>query len=433
VVLLCARARARYSQRRQQRMEPLWSPWSQPVASDGKALSRENAKTSQTAATARSFERMVRRGRRFESVRGLYESAACAAFAFGSTCRSPNVTAAGPAYGETLRAPQFIDPCDHTSMAADATLARAWRVARRDGAAGLVRAAGRRAVPHLRRFYYLSKSDFLRRRRAYRVNGNVMELPDDVMAWTFSDGTYYERNVEYWFRQALEAVPGAVVYDVGANYGYYTLVAAALADAVYAFEPVSSTYVVLRQNVDRNRLSNVEIVRLALGAESATRPITLYSASGSNSIARPPESVEHLEIKGFENVPVRTLDSLLADRQIRPPDLIKIDTEGSELAVLCGARSTLASYRPLLIFEHRDKIARDAGYTLDSIRDELRPYGYELRGLSDPFVGDRHDRTLYRVISHEASATIGTLVAVPRNDVWLAVFSLDMTRAFGAS
>jgi FkbM family methyltransferase len=254
------------------------------------------------------------------------------------------------------------------------------------------------------------------------VDGHVLELSDG-MAWAFADGSYYEKNVEHWFRRALAPIRAPVVYDVGANCGYYSLIASSCAGVVYAFEPVSSTYTVLRRNIERNRLSNIEAFRMALGAEQGMRPITLYSSSGNNSMVLPREAIDHLEFLGFEDVPVQTVDRLVAEGRTRPADLIKIDTEGTELAVLRGARELLAANRPLVVFEHTAKIADLAGYSLDSIWAELEPHGYTLVGLSDAFVGDRTDLRLYPVSVDDASETIGTVIAVPAHGIWRALLS----------
>src|SRR4029077_13282392 len=271
---------------------------------------------------------------------------------------------------------------------------RAKRVTRRDGLLGFLRAIRHHVSRRVRRFHYLSKRDLLRGRRALRVEGSFMELPGD-RAWAFEDGTYYEKNVEYWFRQALEIKSPPVVFDIGANCGYYTLIAAAHAAAVYAFEPTTTTHEVLQRNIERNGLDSVQSIRAALGAEEGELPLTLYSSSGNNSVAVRPEAVHHLDIQGFETVPVQTLDGLLARGKVTEPDMLKIDTEGGELDVLRGARRMLSSHLPLLILEYSEETARAAGYTLDSIRGELEPHGYALFGLSDPIAGNQTDYDLH--------------------------------------
>ena len=305
-------------------------------------------------------------------------------------------------------------------MAVSQLFGRAGRVLKRDGLVGLLRAINRRATREVQRLRNVSKRDLLRGRRAVWVEGSVMELPDE-RAWAFADGTYYEKNVEYWFRQALHVKFRPVVFDIGANCGYYTLIAAAHAAAVYAFEPATSTHEVLLRNVARNKLDNVKSVRIAVGAEPGELPLTLYSSSGNNSLAVGPETLNDLDVQGFETVPVETLDRLLELGETRAPDVIKIDTEGGELGVLRGARRLLDSHRPLLIFEYSEEKARAAGYTLELIQAELEPHGYSLFGLSDPMADDRADIDLHPLT---VRSIIGNLVAIPPAHPWRAVSNL---------
>lgn len=77
-----------------------------------------------------------------------------------------------------------------------------------------------------------------------------MELPRD-MAWCFASGEYYEKNVLYWIDKVMALRSGPVLYDIGANYGYFALRYAQLCRQVYAFEPVSKTFAVLERNVKK--------------------------------------------------------------------------------------------------------------------------------------------------------------------------------------
>lgn len=271
----------------------------------------------------------------------------------------------------------------------------------------------RRGSRFVRRFARLSKSDLLlHRRRALRIGGYVMELPRD-MAWAFRDGSYYERNVEAWLRRLLAARESSVFYDVGANYGYYTLVAAGCGARVVSFEPVSATYEVLRRNVRRNLLADVATVRIALGDTIGSTLMTLYSSSGNNgAVRRSRGAVAHLTTLGVEEVDLRTLDDVLAEGSFVPPTVMKLDTEGSELRILRGARRVLAAHRPILIIEHDSDIARDAGYCIMDVLRELGQYSYSSFGLADSERGDATDVTLYPVDEFE-SRPLGTVIAFP--------------------
>jgi FkbM family methyltransferase len=177
---------------------------------------------------------------------------------------------------------------------------------------------------------------------------------------------------------------------------------------------VRRTFEILDRNITQNGLRNVIAHNFAVGAERGSLTMTLYSSSGNDTmIARSPEAVRHLHVEGTETVPAERLDDLLEDGRLSPPTLIKIDTEGAELAILRGAAGLLGTYRPTLILEHDEEIARDAGYTLDAMLEELGAYGYEIRALSESRAVERVDVTLYDI---KAAPTIGTLVAfIPRN------------------
>jgi FkbM family methyltransferase len=296
--------------------------------------------------------------------------------------------------------------------------ARARKLLAREGLLGSIRAVLRIAtrrlmIEPLQRFWRLSKRDLVRGRRTLRVGGLLMDLPSD-MAWAFPDGRYYERNVEFWFRRMLGAFDRPVVYDVGANYGYYTLIAASGAAKVISFEPVSPTFAVLKRNVERNHLAHVLPLKLAVGDQPGYSEITLYNSSGNNSaVPRATEAIAHLEVEGSERVEVVSLDQLVARGAIPPPDVIKIDIEGSELAAVRGAREVLEKHQPTVIMEHEESIARDAGYSLTDIRAELAGLGYQVLGLRDP--SDNRDRDDCQLYSLDASvpASIGTLVGIP--------------------
>src|SRR6266481_945736 len=83
-----------------------------------------------------------------------------------------------------------------------------------------------------------------------QVGSYTLEVPGD-MAWCFEGGSYYERNVAAWFERITRALGGGAVYDVGANCGYYSLLAAQAGATVYAFEPVRATFETLRGNLEQ--------------------------------------------------------------------------------------------------------------------------------------------------------------------------------------
>src|SRR5262249_44198555 len=157
--------------------------------------------------------------------------------------------------------------------------------------------------------------------------------------------------------------------DVGANIGYYTLVAARIvgaAGAVYAFEPNAPIRERLERHIALNGLSNVVVSAEAVSAE--TGEIGFYASvnpenQGSSSLL-PGEGLGAEQI-----VPAVALDDLVA-RHRRRFDLLKMDVEGAELQLFAGGKSLLASaHAPALLFESTH---------LAPALDLLRGHGYQV-------------------------------------------------------
>jgi FkbM family methyltransferase len=141
----------------------------------------------------------------------------------------------------------------------------------------------------------------------------------------------------------------AVVFDVGANYGFLSTVWAMTicseGGKVFSFEPHPNIVASLQKTIHLNRLEEKVILsNVALGESSGQIQMFLYGTT-SNVIAREIKPQSIAEIKQL------TLDELAREWSISNCDLIKIDTDGSELQVLQGARDTIQKYKPIIIAE----------------------------------------------------------------------------------
>jgi FkbM family methyltransferase len=162
-----------------------------------------------------------------------------------------------------------------------------------------------------------------------RVGEAEVAVPRE-MRWTVGGGEYYERNLTATLERLIQMLEQPVVYDVGANFGFYTVKLCDTAEWVYAFEPVTATFEVLQENIRRNRLHNVTAFELALFDTAAEMPMKLYSSSGTDSLVWTLPSDHPAKLVGTEMVKVTTLDLAVDERRLRLPDLIKIDVEGAE-------------------------------------------------------------------------------------------------------
>lgn len=179
---------------------------------------------------------------------------------------------------------------------------------------------------------------------------------------------YWLGSYEMRKRHAFEdAIPdGATVYDIGANVGYYSLLAAVLVGdegKVYAFEPLPRNIEFLRRHVSINRINNIEVIPCAVSDHSGEAYFNLGNSSATG----------HLSESGEMDVRLVCLDDLHERGDIQPPDYMKADVEGAEYEVLMGARGVLEHNQPVLFLDthqreaHQKTIAllKDLGYTFE--------------------------------------------------------------------
>lgn len=166
---------------------------------------------------------------------------------------------------------------------------------------------------------------------------------------------YQDGTAEMPVQRALMDVlrPGAVAYDIGANVGFFSLIAARAVGSsgrVYSFEPVPENARLIRRNASLNTFDHIQVVEGAVAEESGTITLTLAEHPGGATLAReelqpPPDA------KGEITVRAVCLDEEVEAGRLPAPDVIKIDVEGAELVVLDSMSSILRTRRPILICE----------------------------------------------------------------------------------
>ena len=154
-------------------------------------------------------------------------------------------------------------------------------------------------------------------------------------------GGLYQRELAALLRRRLRS--NAVCVDGGAHIGVISVLLASLCPSgrVYAFEPVPETSAHLQHNLLANDIANVTVERMALYREDGE--ITLAfdeSYPGGSHIG-----------DGKCRVTTIRLDSWVEARGIDRLDLIKLDVEGAEPAVLDGAEETLRRFQPVMVVE----------------------------------------------------------------------------------
>jgi FkbM family methyltransferase len=170
---------------------------------------------------------------------------------------------------------------------------------------------------------------------------------------------------------------GGVFIDVGANIGYHSLrLAAALPAAqVFAFEPNPSVCAELRRNVRLSGVENVSVRECALADRAGTlsfyaqRP-EAYNRGNSSLRCNPDRG------RAFDEIEVRVarLDEVVDARTAARTRVIKIDTEGSEAAVLAGAQALIGAARPVIVLEFETRFCAEPRAALRRLTELLPAY-----------------------------------------------------------
>lgn len=163
--------------------------------------------------------------------------------------------------------------------------------------------------------------------------------------------------------------PGAVVYDIGAHVGFYTLLFAELVGTqgrVFAFEPVPENFAYLQRHIQLNQCRNITSVQVALGQSTG---IATFETRVASSAAG------HLSATGGLCVSIFRLDDWVRQQQAQMPDYLKIDVEGAEAGVLDGSRELLRARKPTIFLATHGpevhaqccRLLGELGYTLRSV------------------------------------------------------------------
>ncbi len=158
----------------------------------------------------------------------------------------------------------------------------------------------------------------------------------------------YEMNKRQAFEAEIE--PGTVIYDIGANVGYFSLLAAVLTGKegkVFAFEPLPRNIEFLRKHIELNKMAQISVIEAAVSDHSGEAYFDLGASS----------AMGHLSEAGEMRVRMVCLDEMLDKGELLPPDYIKLDVEGAEYEALQGARHLLKTHRPVLFLDTHNRNA----------------------------------------------------------------------------
>ncbi len=189
---------------------------------------------------------------------------------------------------------------------------------------------------------------------------------------------------------------GSVFLDVGANVGYFSVIASSLGATVHAFEPGPSR-AILQRNLKLHRSERVTVYPIAIGSKEATVSFYHTPQMVQDGTARRPEFTTIVETSTVQQ---RRLDDVVPGRV----DFIKVDVEGADLDVLLGAEQILcrnpqakiiAEWHPgsMAAFGHKaedlPRFFRDRGFTKLTVLHDREEIQRSVHETLDVFAADK--------------------------------------------
>ncbi len=205
---------------------------------------------------------------------------------------------------------------------------------------------------------------------------------EDILGRRLFKRGLYERGVTTFLLRYLAAAPQDVIFDVGANVGYYSVLAhRCCGDAVtiHAIEAEPANFALLQGNLRDAGASRVVVHPVAVSDAAGTAELYLWKASnrGKHSLV-PFEGCESV------SVPTRTLDSIVQEHDLaaRAISLLKIDVEGAEHRAFLGAAQTLPKCR-VIVSEVSAKFLLRAGVSIDEHIALVCDRGFRMFAIDD--------------------------------------------------
>ena len=217
-----------------------------------------------------------------------------------------------------------------------------------------------------------------------RFDGRQISLPSSHAHFLSLARSKHERPTTVVFLKYLQ--PGEIVWDIGANAGFYSSIASKLVGAegqVFSFEPNPQNFQLLAENIALLMLPNCKPLQLAIAdyeGEAKMENADRLSPESSLILGGNPVSENAITVS------VTSGDALVRKRESPTPDFIKVDVEGYELEVLRGMTTVLASPRCRKLFcEVHFALLAKRGLTdaVKEMRGLLRKSGFsQLRWVS---------------------------------------------------
>lgn len=217
--------------------------------------------------------------------------------------------------------------------------------------------------------------------RTVTIDGTTVQMTCDLSKFVqrhiYFFGSFEAEDCARWMRIARNA---PTIFDVGANAGLYSLLAAYVnpTATIYAFEPTNGMWNDLLANLELNHATSVHPQKVAVGAADTIGYVHISRGnSGDNEGTNYVTTA--VSAQDEEQVKVVSLDSFCQQAGIDTIDLLKMDIEGGEYHALQGAQNLLSRHAIRCVFiELVESVAQRQGYTTADVKRLLVNHGYSI-------------------------------------------------------
>lgn len=228
-----------------------------------------------------------------------------------------------------------------------------------------------------------------------KIHGQRMYIPvhdSSIQAYVMRP---FEPHTVRLFKSAVR--PGATVLDVGAHFGYYSLIAAqraGLAGRIVAFEPDPGNFRMIKRNMELVPFQTITPILKAISNTSGVVPFQLAENSDCNSFYEHPLFPK----RGTIQVECATADEFFAGGVV---DVIKLDVEGHECKALDGMRGLIKNSKKIIAFvEINPECLRNAGTSGTALISKIEDLGFSARLIDE---GDAELRQIDRTYLAQVS------------------------------
>lgn len=203
-----------------------------------------------------------------------------------------------------------------------------------------------------------------------------LDPASETIGHTWCRGSVYEKHLIQKFYALLPKDKPCVIFDLGAQTGAFSLMAKFLPlSNWYAFEPIQEAADALKSNLELNNIRNVTVHEIAVTDFIGTTMLTMPNRAnwGLSTLGAQP-----LRFKPYMQRTVQciTLDTFVERNGIAQVHFMKLDTEGSEFAILRGAQKMIARDHPIMLIEYNETNMKQCNVLKKDLDDFLTTMGY---------------------------------------------------------